>query len=84
VEVTTSNNIEPLLPSRVSYTHNLSRASDKPRNFRLYLRWMCVDQSNAKHVMVSWSLFLLCILILIISHFVLSYALTHYAYDMVI
>ncbi|RRT38501.1 hypothetical protein B296_00041523, partial [Ensete ventricosum] len=84
VEVTTSNNIEPLLPSKVSYTHDLSRASDKLRNFQLYLRWMFVDQSNAKHAMISWSLFLLCVFVLIISHFILSYALTNYAYDVVI
>ncbi|RWV88168.1 hypothetical protein GW17_00049767 [Ensete ventricosum] len=43
VEVTISSNIEPLLPSRVSYTRSLSRAGDKLKSFRSYFRWICVD-----------------------------------------
>ncbi|RWW16733.1 hypothetical protein GW17_00019368 [Ensete ventricosum] len=85
MEATTSNSIELLLPSRASYTRNLSRADNKLRSFRSCLRWMCVNQSNAKYVMVSWSLFLLDVFISIASHFILSYAHIHCcAYDVVV
>ncbi|RWW10457.1 hypothetical protein BHE74_00049792 [Ensete ventricosum] len=53
MEATTSSNIEPLLPSRALYTDNLSHAGDKLRNFQSCLGWMCVDQSDARHMMVS-------------------------------
>ncbi|RWW26824.1 hypothetical protein BHE74_00016820 [Ensete ventricosum] len=43
VEVTSSSSTEPLLPSRVSYAHSLSRAGNKLRSFRSCLRWICVD-----------------------------------------
>ncbi|RWV98270.1 hypothetical protein GW17_00038894 [Ensete ventricosum] len=84
VEATTSNNTEPLLPSRASYARNLSRVSDKLRSSRSYLGWMCVDQSDARHAMVSWSLFLLGIFVPTCSHFILSYAPTHRAYNVVL
>ncbi|RWW44381.1 hypothetical protein BHE74_00049862, partial [Ensete ventricosum] len=46
---------------------------------------MCVDQFNARHIVVSRSLFLLLgIFILTISHFVLSHAPTYRAYDVVV
>ncbi|RWW30073.1 hypothetical protein GW17_00005371 [Ensete ventricosum] len=46
---------------------------------------MCDDQSNARYVVVSWSLFLLLgILVPIASHIVLFCAPTHRAYDMMI
>ncbi|RWW00276.1 hypothetical protein GW17_00036761 [Ensete ventricosum] len=44
---------------------------------------MCVDQFDARHTIVSWSLFLLGVFVPIASHFVLSYASTHPAYDVV-
>ncbi|RRT47862.1 hypothetical protein B296_00044723 [Ensete ventricosum] len=53
-------------------------------SFRSYLKLMCVDQSVTIHVMVSWSLFFIGIFILIVSPFVVSYAHTHRAYDMVV
>ncbi|RWW61300.1 hypothetical protein BHE74_00031644, partial [Ensete ventricosum] len=84
VEAITSNSIESLLPSRASYARNFSRASDKLRSFRYCLRWMCVDQFDARHTIVSWSLFLLGVFVPIASHFVLSYASTHPAYDVVV
>ncbi|RWW34850.1 hypothetical protein GW17_00000368 [Ensete ventricosum] len=56
VEATTSSNTELLLPGRASYARSLSCVGDKLRSFRSYLRWMCVDQFDVRHVMVSWSL----------------------------
>ncbi|RZS23071.1 hypothetical protein BHM03_00055928 [Ensete ventricosum] len=67
-----------------SYAHDLTRASDKLRSFRSCLRWICVDQSNVRHAMISWSLFILGIFVPTISHFVLSYAPTHCDYDVVV
>ncbi|RRT50839.1 hypothetical protein B296_00033570 [Ensete ventricosum] len=55
VEATIRSSTEPLLPSRVSYAYSLSRAGDKLRSFGSYLRWMCVNQSDVKHAMVSYS-----------------------------
>ncbi|RWW19340.1 hypothetical protein BHE74_00006822 [Ensete ventricosum] len=55
VKATTSNNTEPLLASRVLYGHNLSHVNDELRSFRSYLRWMFIDQSNARYIMVFWS-----------------------------
>ncbi|RRT73936.1 hypothetical protein B296_00012127, partial [Ensete ventricosum] len=52
VEVITSINIEPLLPNRVSYTRSLSRASDKLRSFRSYLKWVCANQSDDKYALL--------------------------------
>ncbi|RWW59429.1 hypothetical protein BHE74_00033638 [Ensete ventricosum] len=42
------------------------------------------NQSDTRHVMVSWSLFLLDIFIPTTSHFVLSYAPTSCAYNMMV
>ncbi|RWW69237.1 hypothetical protein BHE74_00023182 [Ensete ventricosum] len=85
VEVTTNNSTELLLPSRESYARNLSCVDPELRSFRSCLRWMCVDQFNGRHAMVSYSLFLLLdIFVPTASHFILSCALTYRAYDMVI
>ncbi|RRT81604.1 hypothetical protein B296_00021750, partial [Ensete ventricosum] len=40
--------------------------------------------TSPTHAMISWTIFLLGIFTPIASHFVLSYALTHRAYDMVV
>ncbi|RRT32552.1 hypothetical protein B296_00051720 [Ensete ventricosum] len=72
VEATTINNTELLLPSRASFVCSLSRAGDNLKSFRSCLKWMCFDQSNAKHTMVSWSLFLISVFVPIVSHFVIS------------
>ncbi|RZR82295.1 hypothetical protein BHM03_00008662 [Ensete ventricosum] len=53
MEATTNNSTEPLLPSSASYTRNLSRIDNELRSFRSYLKWMCIDKSNAKHAIVS-------------------------------
>ncbi|RWW01900.1 hypothetical protein GW17_00035038, partial [Ensete ventricosum] len=58
VEVTTSSNTEPLLSSRASYPHNLF-SDDKLRSFWSHLMWMCIDQFDTRHSIVSRSLFLL-------------------------
>ena len=83
VEATTSSSTEPLLPNKASYTCCLSYIDDELRSFRSCLKWMCVDQSNARHAVVSWSL-LLGVFIPIASRFVLSYAPTRRTYDMVV
>ncbi|RWW46558.1 hypothetical protein BHE74_00047511 [Ensete ventricosum] len=84
VEVTTNSSTEPLLPSRASCARKFSCTCDKFRSFRFYLRWIYIDQFDTRYTMVSWSLFLLRVFIPIVSHFVLSYAPTHRAYNMVI
>ena len=43
MEAITSSNIEPLLPSRVSYAHSLSCTNDELKSFRSYLKWMSVE-----------------------------------------
>ncbi|RWW07742.1 hypothetical protein BHE74_00043560, partial [Ensete ventricosum] len=58
VEAIINNSTKPLLFSRVLYTRNLFHANDELRNLRSHLRWMCVDQSNDRHTMISWPLFL--------------------------
>ncbi|RWW19854.1 hypothetical protein GW17_00016060 [Ensete ventricosum] len=49
VEATTSSSIELLLSITTSYACNLSCADDELWSFRSYLRWMCIDQFDAKH-----------------------------------
>ncbi|RWV88958.1 hypothetical protein BHE74_00050961 [Ensete ventricosum] len=53
MEATTNSSIEPLLPSKAWYTRSLTYAGDKLMNFWSYLRSICVDQSNARHAMIS-------------------------------
>ncbi|RWV85920.1 hypothetical protein GW17_00052232 [Ensete ventricosum] len=84
MEATTNNNIELLLPNRVSYIRNLSYASNKLKNLQSYLKWMCVNQFDAMHAMVFLSLFILCVFVLTTLYFVLSYAPTHRAYNVVV
>ncbi|RWW03496.1 hypothetical protein GW17_00033353 [Ensete ventricosum] len=54
-----SSSTETLLSSRVLYARSFSRVDDEIRSFRSCLRWMCVEQSDGRHAMVSRSLFLL-------------------------
>ncbi|RRT50491.1 hypothetical protein B296_00049156, partial [Ensete ventricosum] len=61
---------------------NLSRADDELKSFQSCLGWVCIDQSDATHAMVYWSIFLLCIHIAF--HFILSYAPTRYAYGVMV
>ncbi|CAD5167496.1 unnamed protein product [Musa acuminata subsp. malaccensis] len=65
---TTSSSTEPLLPSRASYAHSLSRIDDKFMSFR--------------HVVVFWSLFLLLsIFVPTASRFILAWDPTRRTYD---
>ncbi|RWV80330.1 hypothetical protein GW17_00058423 [Ensete ventricosum] len=85
VEVTTSSSIELLLPNRVSYARSLSRVNDELRSFQSCLRWICIDHPDARHAVVSWSLFILLgVFVPTASHFVLSCTSTHRTYNMVV
>ncbi|RWW28004.1 hypothetical protein GW17_00007544 [Ensete ventricosum] len=85
VEATTSDNTESLLPNRASYTRSLSRVDDELRSFPSHIRCMCVDQSDARHIMVSWYLFLFIgAFVTTTFQFVLFYAPTHWAYNVVV
>ncbi|RZR74057.1 hypothetical protein BHM03_00031506 [Ensete ventricosum] len=53
VEATTNISTEPLLLSKVSYARSLSRATNKLRSFWSCLRYMCIDQFDARHAIVS-------------------------------
>ncbi|RWV91187.1 hypothetical protein GW17_00046541 [Ensete ventricosum] len=53
VEATTNSSIEPSVHNRVSYTRSLFFTNDKLKSFRSFLMWMCVNQSDTRHVMVS-------------------------------
>ncbi|RWV92337.1 hypothetical protein GW17_00045302, partial [Ensete ventricosum] len=79
VEATTNSSTKPLLPSRASYARSLSHVDDKLKSFRSCLKWMCVNESEAMHVMIFRSLF-----VPTTSHFVLSCAPTNRAYDVVV
>ncbi|CAA2997146.1 hypothetical protein CDL12_21369 [Olea europaea subsp. europaea] len=51
----------------------VSHAYDELHSFRRWLKWLCVDQSNAKTACLSWFVFLVfAILIPALSHFVLA------------
>ncbi|RZR85230.1 hypothetical protein BHM03_00012184 [Ensete ventricosum] len=52
VEVIISSSTEPLLHSRASYVCSLSNIDDELRSFSC-LWWMCVDQSNTRHTVIS-------------------------------
>ncbi|RZR73358.1 hypothetical protein BHM03_00023196, partial [Ensete ventricosum] len=85
VEATTSSSTKPLLPSRALYARSLSHVDDKLKSFRSCLKWMCVNESEAMHVMIFRSLFvLLGIFVPTTSHFVLSCTPTNRAYDVVV
>ncbi|RWW07220.1 hypothetical protein GW17_00029410 [Ensete ventricosum] len=85
MEPTISNNIEPLLSSRASYARSLSHVKDELRSFQSCPWWMCVNQSDERHTMIFWSVFLLLdIFIPTASDFVLSYAPTDSTYNMVV
>ncbi|RWW27867.1 hypothetical protein GW17_00007688 [Ensete ventricosum] len=62
-----------------SYARSLSHTGDKLNSFWSCFKWMCVDQFDARHAMVSWSLFLLGIFVSTASLLILSYAPTHRA-----
>ncbi|RWV82322.1 hypothetical protein GW17_00056188 [Ensete ventricosum] len=53
MEANTSSSTKLLLPSRASYACSLSYIDNKLRSFRSYLRWMCINQFDARHTMIS-------------------------------
>lgn len=46
------------IKNRGKYSRSLSHVNDELYSFRCYLRWMCVDQSNAFTATLSWSVFI--------------------------
>ncbi|BAT88600.1 uncharacterized protein LOC124824160 [Vigna umbellata] len=62
-----------LLDRRGKYNRSVSHVNDEFHTFRSYLRWMCVDQSNAFTAALSWSVFLLlAVVVPAASHFLLA------------
>ncbi|PSR85302.1 Alanine--tRNA ligase [Actinidia chinensis var. chinensis] len=66
----------PFLNARnKGFVRSQSHAFDELHSFRSWLRWMCVDQSNAWRACLSWSVFVaMAIVIPCVSHFVLACA----------
>ncbi|XAR56731.1 hypothetical protein NMG60_11037314 [Bertholletia excelsa] len=63
---------EAFLSRRNKFARSVSHAQDELHCFRTWLQWMCVDQSNAWMMCLSWFVFLvMTIIIPCISHFVL-------------
>lgn len=85
VEATTGSSTELLPCSRASYAHSIFRADDELKSFRFCLKWMCVNQFDARHVMISLSIFLLLgVFVHTTFHSVLSCALACCAYDVMV
>ncbi|CAI9756852.1 unnamed protein product [Fraxinus pennsylvanica] len=66
---------ESLLNSKKkrAFARIASHAHDELHSFRIWLKWLCVDQSNAWTTCLSWFVFLvLAILVPALSHFVLA------------
>ncbi|KAI5674760.1 hypothetical protein M9H77_15124 [Catharanthus roseus] len=56
-----------------AYSRSQSHAYDELQSFRTWLRWMCVDQSDAWTAFLSWSVFVLfAIVVPLLSHFLLA------------
>ncbi|CAI8596648.1 unnamed protein product [Vicia faba] len=45
------------IKNKGKYSRSLSHVNDELSSFRCYLRWMCVDQSNAFTATLSWFVF---------------------------
>ncbi|XP_056173353.1 uncharacterized protein LOC115675202 isoform X2 [Syzygium oleosum] len=59
----------------VTFARCASHPQDELQSFRSYLRWMCVDQSDAWSACLSWSVFFVfAIVVPIASHFLLACA----------
>ncbi|XP_021759015.1 uncharacterized protein LOC110723912 isoform X2 [Chenopodium quinoa] len=66
---------EDLIPRNEKKTYNrvLSHAQDELQSYRIYLRWMCVDQSDWLNSIISWSVFLIfAIIVPAFSYFYLT------------
>ncbi|KAL2483767.1 hypothetical protein Fot_45211 [Forsythia ovata] len=58
---------------KMALSRCVSHAYDELHSFRRWLKWLCVDQSNAKTAFLSWFVFLVfAILVPALSHFVLA------------
>ncbi|KAK2987033.1 hypothetical protein RJ640_004759 [Escallonia rubra] len=56
-----------------AFSRSVSHARDELHSFRSWLRWMCVDQSNAWTASLSWCVFILfAIVVPCLSHFLLA------------
>lgn len=64
---------ETLLNKNKEIERTVSNAYDELRSFRTWLKWMCVDQSNAFSAFLSWFVFiLLAVIVPCLSHFLLA------------
>uniref|UniRef100_A0A0V0H282 Putative ovule protein n=1 Tax=Solanum chacoense TaxID=4108 RepID=A0A0V0H282_SOLCH len=64
---------ESLLNKNKGIERTVSNAYDELRSFRTWLKWMCVDQSNAFSACLSWFVFiLLAVIVPCLSHFLLA------------
>jgi hypothetical protein len=55
------------------FNRSVSHVNDELHTFRTYLRWMCVDQSNAFTATLSWFVFiLLALAVPAASHFIIA------------
>ncbi|KAH0721885.1 hypothetical protein KY289_004929 [Solanum tuberosum] len=64
---------ESLLNKNKGIERTVSNAYDELRSFRTWLKWMCVDQSNAFSTCLSWFVFiLLAVIVPCLSHFLLA------------
>uniref|UniRef100_A0A5B7AL62 Extracellular ligand-gated ion channel n=1 Tax=Davidia involucrata TaxID=16924 RepID=A0A5B7AL62_DAVIN len=64
---------EPFLNRNKPFKRSDSHSQDELHSFRSWLRWLCVDQSNAWTACLSWSMFiLLAIVVPCLSHFVVA------------
>lgn len=68
------NEQEALLnKKKTPFSRCQSHAFDELKSFRTWLKWMCVDQSNAWTACLSWSVFVLfAIVVPLLSHFLLA------------
>ncbi|XP_004513895.1 uncharacterized protein [Cicer arietinum] len=68
LQPTTTNN-----KNKGKFNRSVSHVNDELHSFRSYLRWMCVDQSNAFTATLSWFVFLLfAVVVPALSHFFLA------------
>lgn len=52
VKTTISSSIKSLLPSKVSYAHNIFCINNELKGFQSCLKWMHVNQSDTRHAVV--------------------------------
>ncbi|KAG9132167.1 hypothetical protein Leryth_022230 [Lithospermum erythrorhizon] len=74
LDMVDNNTKEPLLiKTNKPYGRSISHAYDELHSFRTWLKWMCVDQSNAWTTLLSWFVFLVfAIVVPSLSHLFLA------------